>query len=195
MTTRRPAAKEREYLPAVSVGRPLPKRANANAVKTLKKAVAVFGVKKSSILTSLDAGENDAAIQLFQKQAFSMIVSLISVAEKAYLKDQREHQAYVLNSLVSQGRELANDIKNTHTLDALAAKVISEALEPAFRMVLQVIVEQQLKNKAMLGDKLHPSMVASASRELDASLRELARALTQIHVEAKNRIHSFLLGE
>jgi hypothetical protein len=135
--------------------------------ETVKEVGSTFGIRKREIMDAVATGNIDHAVLQFQRQAYSTIVNLIPIAEKAYKKHQREHQAYVLNSLISQGRELASDLMASGDRAQLAEIIAREVLEPVFKSMLQQFMQEQLQLKTILGDKIKPQFSADASREME----------------------------
>jgi hypothetical protein len=163
--------------------------------ETVKQVGSTFGIRRREIMEAVDAGNIDHAVLAFQRQAYSTIVNLIPIAEKAYKKHQREHQAYVLNSLISQGRELAADLMASGDRQQLAETLIREVIEPVFKALLQQFMQEQLQLKTILGDKLKPAFVPDASREMDESLKRVASIMNDLFRSTTTQINKKLLGE
>lgn len=167
----------------------------AELSETVRRVGSTFGIKKSEIMRAVEEGQIDHAVQQFQRQAYSTIVNLIPIAEKAYLKDRREHQAYALNALISQGRELANDLMAADNKNQLCETLIAEILTPAFKQILQQLMQEQMMLKTALSDKLKPEFLALSSAEFDRSLRTVAGSMTEIFKGTSEQIRKKLLGE
>lgn len=163
--------------------------------ETIKKTASVFGIRKQEIMDAVAAGNTDHAILAFQRQAYSTIVNLIPLAEAAYIKDKRESQAYALNALISQGRELAHDLMASGDRQNLASAIATEILEPVFKSLLQQILQEQLQLKTILGDKMKPQYIGSAAFELDESIKRLAGLMTTLYQSTTEQINKKLLGE
>lgn len=167
----------------------------AELADKVKAVGSTFGIRKKEIMDAVDSGNLDHAVLQFQRQAYSTIVNLIPVAEKEYKKYKRDHQAYVLNALISQGRELAADLMASGDRAQLASILTQEVIEPVFKSLLQHVMTEQLQLKAILGDKLKPQFIPDASREMDASLRRLAEIMTELYKSTSSQINKKLLGE
>jgi hypothetical protein len=163
--------------------------------ETVKEVGSTFGIRKREIMDAVATGNIDHAVLQFQRQAYSTIVNLIPIAEKAYKKHQREHQAYVLNSLISQGRELASDLMASGDRAQLAEIIAREVLEPVFKSMLQQFMQEQLQLKTILGDKIKPQFSADASREMDNSLKRMAQVMNDMFRSTTQQINKKLLGE
>jgi hypothetical protein len=162
---------------------------------TVKKTASVFGIRKQEIMDAVAAGNTDHAILQFQRQAYSTIVNLIPLAEAAYIRDKRESQAYALNALISQGRELAHDLMASSDRQNLSRAIATEILEPVFKSLLQQILQEQLQLKAILGDKLKPQYISAASFEMDESIKRLAGLMTTLYQSTTEQINKKLLGD
>jgi hypothetical protein len=163
--------------------------------ETVKEVGSTFGIRKREIMDAVATGNIDHAVLQFQRQAYSTIVNLIPIAEKAYKKHQREHQAYVLNSLISQGRELASDLMASGDRAQLAEIIAREVLEPVFKSMLQQFMQEQLQLKTILGDKIKPQFSADASREMDNSLKRMAQVMNDMYKSTTQQINRKLLGD
>jgi hypothetical protein len=159
------------------------------------KLTSVFGIKEREIMDAVEAGDIDQAVQVFQRQAYSTIVRLIPIAEKEYLLGKRDHQLYALNSVISQGRELANDLMSSDNKKQLGETIIREILEPAFKQILQQMMQEQMMLKTALSDKLKPEFLTASSGELDSSLRRVAGSMTEIFKSSSEQINKKLLGD
>lgn len=159
-------------------GRNLEKRMVKTAGQ-ISKVSRAFGVKEARhITTLLKDGNVDGSIMAFQRTAYASIINLISVAEAEYIKGRREHQAYVLNSLISTGRELAADVGASAARQDLANIIAREVLEPMFRTLLQDVMTEQVQMKAILSDKVPDKHVDGVTKEMDSSLKRLAAKMT-----------------
>lgn len=163
--------------------------------ETVKKVGSTFGVRRREIMDAVAEGNIDHAVMHFTRQAYSTIVNLIPIAEKAYKKHQREHQAYVLNALISQGRELAADLIATDDRKRLGDILVREILEPAFKSVLQQMMQEQMQLKTILSDKIQPKYVERVSTEMDDSLKRVAAAMTVVFRSTSEQIAKKLLGD
>jgi hypothetical protein len=163
--------------------------------ETVKSVGSTFGIRKREIMDAVAAGNIDHAVMHFTRQAYSTVVALIPIAEKAYKKHQREHQAYVLNALISQGRELAADLIATDDRKRLGETLVREILEPAFKNILQAQMQEQMQLKAILADKVQPKYAERTSTEMDESLKRVAGAMTTIFRTTSEQIAKKLLGD
>ena len=160
----------------------------------VKGASSVFGLRQDAIRDALANKDVDHVISMFQEQAFATIVTLIPMAEEAYTKDKREHQMYALNAIISQGRELAADIAAMNNKKQLAQMLVDEVLNPAFKSILQHMLNEQLTLKALLADKIIPGKQQQVVQEIDTSLRNNATSMTQIYDALAQEIKLKLIG-
>lgn len=163
--------------------------------KTVKKVGTTFGIRKNDIMVAIDSGNIDQAVLTFQRQAYATIVNLIPKAEAAYLREGREHQAYVLNALLSQGRELAADLMASGDRQQLADVLVNEVLAPTFKSIVQQLMLETIQTKAVLSDKIKPEYVSTVSMELDQSLKRLAGVLTDMYRTTADQTRKKLVGE
>lgn len=163
--------------------------------KTVREVGTTFGIRKTAIMEAVEAGNIDHAILQFQRQAYATIVNLIPIAEAEYIRDKREHQAYVLNAMISQGRELAADLAASGDSAQLAGLLIQEVIEPMFKALLQQFMQEQMQLKTLLADKFKPDMTADASREMDASIKRIASVMTDLYKSTAVQVNKKILGE
>jgi hypothetical protein len=161
----------------------------------VREAGSTFGVRKSEIMEAIDAGDIDHAVLSFQRQAYATVMALIPIAEAEYRKHKRDHQAYVLNAMISQGRELAADLMASSDRQNLADAIVQEVLEPMFKGMLQQFMIEFLQLKAILGDKMQPAFIATVSLELDASIKRMAKIMTDMHKTTSDQIRRKLIGD
>lgn len=174
-------------------GRNLEKRMTKTAGQ-ISKVSGAFGLKEASTITKLlRSGNIDGSIQMFQQTAYASIIKLISVAEAEYIKGRREHQAYVLNSLISTGRELAADVSASAARQDLANILAREVLEPMFRALLQDAMTEQVKMKAILSDKVPERHIDAVTREMDSSLKRIAEKMNE-HFHSTKALISERMG-
>jgi hypothetical protein len=161
----------------------------------VKKTAAVFGLRKADIMEAVEAGDIDFAVLQMQRQAYSTIVNMIPLAEQAYLKDKREHQIYALNALISQARELAADLMASSDRSQLAEKLIHEMLEPTFKSILQTMMQEQLKLKHLIDDKIKPEYRAVVARDCDQVIKEVAGTMNVLFQVTSQQTRKYMLGE
>lgn len=163
--------------------------------ETAERVQSTFGLRESQIMDLIEAGDIDGSIHAFQKQAYGTIINLIPIAEEEYRKGKRDHQAYVLNALISQSRELAADLMASGDRQSLAAAIVSEILEPTFKAILQFMMQEQMQLKAILTDKIFPQHQANAVHEIDSSLKNVAASMTSLYKMSADNITKKLLGD
>ena len=163
----------------------------ANTAEVVK---STFGIKRSEIARAIEDGNIDAAILTFQKQAYATILKLIPIAEKAYLKDKQDRQAYVLNALISQGRELAADLAASGDRAALVNTVATEILEPAFKGLLQDLLNEIIQTKALLAGKIKPQHESTATQILDDLVRAMAQHMSKTYTTTASSIGNTIIG-
>lgn len=166
----------------------------AKAIDVTESARKRFGLKATELAAQAHGGDVDGSVSNFTLQAYATIMALIPIAEREYRRGRREHQAYVLNSLVSQGRELGKDLRANDDRRRLGELVINEILEPAFRSMVQVLMQSNMTTKAMLSDKVTSGKEAAVSGALDEELRAQARELKILYTKTADQVRSKLIG-
>lgn len=77
----------------------------------------------------------------YLRAAFSTIVGLIPTMEDQALKKKNESGAYALNALLSQGREIAADLRALQSSDEIAIRIASMVIDPIFISIMSVLLQ------------------------------------------------------
>ena len=109
-------------------------RMTRKKAKTLKKLGGEFSRDIPDIFTLLDSNDNDTVqVQvIFLKSALATVVDLIPYMEDQARKSRREQDAYALNSLISQGREIFSDLRSLSDTDKVADRISISVVDPMF---------------------------------------------------------------
>lgn len=119
--------------------------------------------------------EKDTLVML--KALLSITLSMIPVAEQQYYKYSNERAAYAFNALVSQTREIANDMRSIRDLEEQYGNIV-RFIADRFRLIAQNMVDEAYKTKksimSMMGSDAKPVL-----RKIDALIHHHALYLTE----------------
>lgn len=186
----------RSLLPAPSGGSKEERRKlrhSKDAEKDLKKVSSKFGLSVRDINKMIETGDTERAVGYFQKKLLSAIVALIPIAEKQYKKSKSQSQAYAMNAMISTARELAQDLQATADRKKLAQQIAQDVLMPAFRSIVQSIVDEHYILKKDLEDDLQPKRIRKGKERVDATAKNIAKLTQQIYVNLAERINEMLV--
>lgn len=147
-----------------------------------------FGVSVSRISKLLASGDTERAVGILQRKMLDAIVNVIPIAEQEYKLRPTQSQAYALNGLVSQARELAHDIQNTGDRQKLAITLVQEIIMPAFREVAQAVIDEHYALRKRVDDKVNERDRARVSDLIDQAGQSIARAAADQYKTVANRI-------
>lgn len=163
-------------------------------VKDINDIASKFGVSTDEISRMIDNGDHEKAVGYFQKKMLAAIVQLIPLAEAKYKKYRNQSDAYALNALVSQARELAQDLQATGDRQKLALTIVQEVLMPGFRAIVQEIVDEHYNLKRDMEDYVEPKKVRKFKERVDVSGQRVARHAQKIYISISERINDMLVS-
>lgn len=199
------AATKTKQLPAVSKPKskvavetkPKTKKTNrlqlvTKAQRDVTKIASQFGVPSKEVVSLLETGDIDKAVGFFQKKMLAAIIRLIPIAEKQYKRNPTQSFAYSMNALISQARELAQDLQATGDRQQLAMTLINEVLRPAFMTLAQTIVQEHFALKQNLEDKTKPAEVRRMKELVEQTGRTVAKTASELFQSSSVRIQEMI---
>lgn len=161
--------------------------------KDLKNIASKFGLSTKEISKMIDGGDVDRAVGFFQKKMLSAVVNLIPIAEKKYKKYGTQGHAYALNAMISGARELASDLQATADRQKLALTIVQEILMPAFRAIVQSIVDEHYTLKRDLEDYSKTKYTMKMKERIDQSGQVIAKHARAVYENTSGRINDMLV--
>ena len=140
-------------------------------------------------------GEGSTLDKKFEIRLQSMLESLDSmlpVAEEQYLKFSNDRNAYAVNTIMNQMREIQNDLRNIRDLDQQVSYIIENIFTPCFYMLSQKINEQGLELMQAL-DERKPSKTTIRLR-VESNLKEMAVLLQRTHESVQQEMIKYMTG-
>lgn len=165
-------------------------RMTKKKIKGLKKLKhSDFKDDLPDIFELLDDGQSSEEVQrAFLKASLASILSLIPVMEDQAHKGKRESNAYALNSLISQGREILHDIKSLTDSGNVAIVIANTVVDPAYVGIANIYanlmhsLREQVSEHVMPGKQhLVREMFTEVSRQYGQYLN-VSRDSTKTHI-------------
>lgn len=156
----------------------------------IEKLASTFGLKSKDIYRLVDEDKVDAAVIEFQRHMFATLMRLIPIAEREYRKGKRESQAYAMNSLIGQARELTSDIAASANRAKITERLLNEIIKPSFQQCLQEMINSHFTLKSKMRVMTNkPERVDDA---VDACASEIAQFMNEVFRSSANSINDML---
>lgn len=101
---------------------------------------------------------------------FESLQDLMTIAEDKYRKSEQSRDIYALMAMYSQMRECIADMRSIQDMNEMSEKLISSILDPFFKAVGQIMVEQFYKQEKSIKTNVKSNKIAE---ELIAELRQV----------------------
>ena len=165
-------------------------RAIIKKLTQIKKLQSTFKVDSGNIQELISTGRADTAIVAFQKSMLRTVIDLIPQAEDKYRTSGNETSAYAMNSIISQARELINDIQSDDNRKQIGLNLCNQIIQPNFIKVVQNLVNamhfMQQEVEALVPNnkrKELASIINKNTRSVVSHLQEVAETITEDTVE------------
>ena len=124
-------------------------------------------------VSAKDQPYNSPATQeMVTRETLASILRLLPDAERNYKASGAEKAAYAYTNLTNNARELMSDLRSMSSTDALADKVIHDAVQPAFLQLVSYVITEV----STIRTKLNGASVNST----DALRRQIHEQLNQM---------------
>lgn len=123
----------------------------------------------------------DKGVNQFQLMSLKMLVDLIPYAEKEYRRDPRQSNAYAINALVTQIRELISDLQAEDNTLELINKIVLSIVQPVTQKIAGSLIEFNFAVKTQIKGDLKDGHYERVEREIDNATKDLARQI-QSHI-------------
>jgi len=117
-----------------------------------------------------------------------LLVELIPYAEDEYRSNPKERNAYAMNSLISQARELVADIQAERDSKGLALRLSHEILSPAFVSMAQNVIDTIYYLKRTIDPNILPDEQRRVYKHMDEAARSIASYMEMTYNETRDRI-------
>lgn len=154
----------------------------------LSKLDSVFKDEVVAIQRLLQQNQSDNATACFQKSMLALLIELIPFAEDEYRKMPKERNAYAMNSLISQARELISDLKAERDSKGLALRLSHEILNPAFISMVQNIIDANYYLKRNIDIHILPNAKQKVYASIDDTSKTIAAYMEDTYNDVRDRI-------
>lgn len=119
----------------------------------------------------------DKGVNQFQLMSLKMLVDLIPYAEKEYRRDPRQSNAYAINALVTQIRELISDLQAEDNTLELINKIVLNIVQPITQKIAGSLIEFNFSIKSSIKGDLIDGRYERVEREIDTATKDIARTI------------------
>ena len=144
--------------------------------------------KARKIRKYIKKGENDKAAEQILKSLTSVLVDLLPIAEAKYRKDQRQGNAYALNTLISTTRELAADLQANTDKSVVVDNIIFNILQPSSKTIVSFLIDNNFTMKKELASYIKSEHAAEANLVIDKMSKAYASYFKAVLIDIQDRI-------
>lgn len=167
------------------------KKKNSNKFKKAKDfhdLTVTFGKESRKIRDFIESKDDDSAAITAQRQLLSMLIDLIPIAENTYRSDPRQSNAYAMNGLISQVRELIHDIQSTQDRARVADTIVYSIVQPMMLSFGQFVVDNNHHTKRDLKEIIDVRQVRELDNVMNKQAKSLGAYMQTFFEELKTRI-------
>lgn len=155
-----------------------------------EETVSLFAENVSIItdlLNELEEG-NGTPERKYSLSVLKMMIDLVPTAERTYREKPTQAHSYALNGLLSQIRELVNDLKGTDDNSALIESILNKILQPAFLSMGQVLIDNVYALRRKVESSVDPAKTRAVLDEFDDMLKDTARSFQATFYDVQKRV-------
>lgn len=151
-----------------------------------------FGESTDTIIKMLDFGNTDGAISLINKSLLQTMVSILPIAENAVRKTQGARGVYQFNQLITQVRELLNDLQSLRDKGLLGQSIVERHVRPSFMDIAVQIVIAFTELEASARSKMKSADFAEYKEDLNRTKAGLASFIQTQYKDVSDSVVSSL---
>lgn len=136
----------------------------------------------------LDEADSAEGVRRFQVISLKMLVDLVPYAEKAYRDDPKQSNAYTINALLTQIRELITDLTSEDDRGELIQTIMMEILRPAFLQMGQILLDNMYSLRNEIDGDVQPERTKRVKEAIDQSTRDMALAFQTLFYDIQKRV-------
>ena len=159
------------------------KRVTKGHARNLETRLSTLRQETDKINALLEEGENEDAILTFQRASLQSVIDILPIAQHQYKKNPNMSNAYALNALISQSRELISDIEARQDKSHLAQTISERVIRPAFLDLAQNLMNSTSMLRELISSSagIDKRTQAEVKAHIDRFLRETARYMQDRH--------------
>lgn len=180
------AAPAKKYLPkVVTEGESLPATIEP---ETAQKLQSMFGKKADVIVNMLESDDNDGALTLVSRSLLQTLVDILPIAESAVRKTNGAKGVYGFNQLVSQVREMCNDIRAHQDRGHIGQRIVEQSIRPVFVSISMQIVQSFIELDSIARVSMKPSDYERFVKQMDGMKTSLAQYMMSQYNEVEQQV-------
>lgn len=164
-----------------------------------KRAVAVFKREYTSIRRMLGVEaedfQHDKAMQSFHRATLVMLNDLIPIAEEEYRKDRRQGNANTLSTLVSQAREVMNDLRAVQDAENQVEHICDVILRNGLKLLVTNLGTELFEVRTKMGEILDSKKFRSVNALLTDLVTSHGKFLHEVDAKSRSEIEAYLISE
>lgn len=160
------------------------KAASKSMPSGVAKRLAAFRKDRNDIREMIDSIP-DGPDTAFEKESIRMLIDLVPEAELAYRERPSQSLAYALNSLLSEIRELRQDLDDRDSQGEIVVRLLEQVVRPKFHDIVRAVIDTHYALKKTLAPYVVPKRRSRMSRDMDDATKELGAKLEVLYGEIR----------
>ena len=144
--------------------------------------------QSGELTTLLEQSNNQESIRKFQSITLKMLVDLVPYAERQYREYSSQSNAYALNALITQIRELTADLSAEQDKGALALNIVTNILHPVFLSMAQLLIDNMYSLKKNIENDIKPERVERSNTQIDQATRDMAQGFQSLFYDVRQKV-------
>lgn len=139
------------------------------------------------LIDVLDVGGLDGD-RKFQLVSLKMAVDLLPIAEREFRKYPKQSNAFMVNALLTQARELFQDLQVTEDRTEQAVKIINKILQPFLTQITQVLIDNMFALQRTTEGALPSDRTERIVNAFGDTLKEVGREYQKLFFSVNKQI-------
>ncbi|QJT71055.1 hypothetical protein GR11A_00017 [Vibrio phage vB_VcorM_GR11A] len=153
---------------------------------------SVFGKDAPAIEALIESAEKDKGIARFQVSILKSLINMIPIAERKYRESEgAQSAAYAMNALISQTREMINDLQANDAQNDMAQQIVTKVIHPVFLSFGQFMIDQMFVLKKSLENDVKESRQKNANDAIDNATREIAKGIEERYIRIQEQMDKY----
>lgn len=142
--------------------------------------LATFKADAPGLLDILD-DLDDVPGTALAKESIKMLITLIPEAEVAYRSKPTQGQAYALNSIVSNIRELQRDLEEKAAHADLAGEIMTKVMQPKFHEIARILADAHYSMTKLVSPYVEKKRRKRVQRGMEDAIKDVGSKLEAIY--------------
>jgi len=150
--------------------------------------ISLFEEQVDRINLLIDHSDTSNGIDVFQATALKTLIELIPYAEKQYREDPRQSNAYAINALITQIRELITDVTAKDDSTQLLMTILSQILQPAFLQLGQILLDNQHQMFLEMSRHIKTGQETKVRNIVNTNTKDIGRQFQDLFYDIKKQV-------